>query len=142
MRAEHANSIEHDPSPQPVANKVIFPDLLRQKGGHTSCPCAEHCNIGRTQPRAGPEHCRIIPDSKSWALSAAPSPPGAKVAEATVTGHLGTTACLRVLSAWGHVERMPAQRLRERVKKEAIVWSLHLQGHPRETPRSARDPQN
>lgn len=33
MRAEHANSIEHDPSPQPAVNKVIFPDLLRQKGG-------------------------------------------------------------------------------------------------------------
>lgn len=33
MRADRANSIEHDPSAQPSANKVIFPNLLRQKGG-------------------------------------------------------------------------------------------------------------
>lgn len=33
MRADCANSIEHDPSaPASPANKVIFPDLLRQKG--------------------------------------------------------------------------------------------------------------
>lgn len=33
MRVDHANSIERDPSAQPFANKVIFPNLLRQKGG-------------------------------------------------------------------------------------------------------------
>lgn len=42
MRVDHANSIEHGPSAQPSVNKVIFSNLLRQKGGHTSCPCAEH----------------------------------------------------------------------------------------------------
>lgn len=31
VRADHANSIERDPSAQPPANKVIFPNLLRQK---------------------------------------------------------------------------------------------------------------
>lgn len=32
MRVDGANSIEHGPSVQPSANKVIFPNLLRQKG--------------------------------------------------------------------------------------------------------------
>lgn len=34
MRADCANSIEHDPSAlASPANEVIFPNLLRQKGG-------------------------------------------------------------------------------------------------------------
>lgn len=32
MRVDLANSIEHGPSAQPSANKVIFPNLLRQEG--------------------------------------------------------------------------------------------------------------
>lgn len=40
MRADCANSIEHDPSaPASPANKVIFPDLLRQKGTHFPSLC-------------------------------------------------------------------------------------------------------
>lgn len=31
VRTDHANSVERDPSAQPPANKVIFPNLLRQK---------------------------------------------------------------------------------------------------------------
>lgn len=32
VRTDCANSIEHDPSAQASANKVIFPNLLKQKG--------------------------------------------------------------------------------------------------------------
>lgn len=40
VRADCANSIEHDPSARASpANKVIFPNLLRQRGGHFPPSC-------------------------------------------------------------------------------------------------------
>lgn len=85
MRVDHANSIEHGPSAQPSANKVIFLNLLRQKGGHTSCPCAELVTRAGPRPELGLAHS-FIPDSKTWALSAIPSLPWTESAQVTVTG--------------------------------------------------------
>lgn len=77
MRADCANSIEHDPSAQPSANKVIFPNLLRQKGD-TLPVLVLSTQSRQDQARAASglnstcQHLSSL-NSESWVLSAAPS---------------------------------------------------------------------